>query len=122
MVTLIIAEKPNVARKIAYALAEGKPVRKTIGKVGYYEFTRDGKRIIVAPAVGHLFSLAPKVKTYGYPIFDIEWVPVYVAEKGKSYAKDYIKALSAVAKQADEFVVACDYDTEGEVIGYTALK
>ncbi|NJE30769.1 DNA topoisomerase I [Thermococcus sp. 18S1] len=122
MVTLIIAEKPNVARKIAYALAEGKPVRKTIGKVGYYEFTRDGKKIIVAPAVGHLFSLAPKVKTYGYPIFDIEWVPVYVAEKGKSYAKDYIKALAAVAKQADEFVVACDYDTEGEVIGYTALK
>ncbi|ASJ02819.1 DNA topoisomerase I [Thermococcus profundus] len=122
MVTLIIAEKPNVARKIAYALAEGKPVRKTIGKVSYYEFTRDGKRIIVAPAVGHLFSLAPKVKTYGYPIFDIEWVPVYVAEKGKSYARDYIKALATLAKRADEFVVACDYDTEGEVIGYTALK
>ncbi|ASI98112.1 DNA topoisomerase I [Thermococcus celer] len=122
MVTLIIAEKPNVARKIAYALAEGKPVRKTIGKVPYYEFTRDGKRIIVAPAVGHLFSLAPKVKTYGYPIFDIEWVPVYVAEKGKAYAKDYIKALATLAKRADEFVVACDYDTEGEVIGYTVLK
>jgi len=122
MVTLIIAEKPNVARKIAYALAEGKPVRKKIGKVNYYEFTRDGKKVIVAPAVGHLFSLAPKVKTYGYPIFDIEWVPVYVAEKGKSYAKDYIKALSTLAKEADEFVVACDYDTEGEVIGYTALK
>ncbi len=122
MVTLIIAEKPNVARKIAYALAEGKPVRKTIGKVPYYEFTRDGKRIIVAPAVGHLFSLAPKTKTYGYPVFDIEWVPVYVAEKGKGYAKDYIKALATLAKRADEFVVACDYDTEGEVIGYTALK
>ncbi|NJE09868.1 DNA topoisomerase I [Thermococcus sp. MAR1] len=122
MVTLIIAEKPNVARKIAYALAEGKPVRKTIGKVPYYEFTRDGKRIIVAPAVGHLFSLAPKTKIYSYPIFDIEWVPVYVAEKGKSYAKDYIKALATLAKRADEFVVACDYDTEGEVIGYTALK
>ncbi|NJE84755.1 DNA topoisomerase I [Thermococcus sp. CX2] len=122
MVTLIIAEKPNVARKIAYALAEGKPIRKTIGKVAYYEFTRDGKKVIVAPAVGHLFSLAPKQKTYGYPVFDIEWVPVYVAEKGKSYAKDYIKALAKLAKQADEFIVACDYDTEGEVIGYTALK
>ncbi|NJE48948.1 DNA topoisomerase I [Thermococcus sp. 9N3] len=122
MVTLIIAEKPNVARKIAYALAEGKPVRKTIGKVSYYEFTRDGKKVIVAPAVGHLFSLAPKTKTYGYPVFDIEWVPVYVAEKGKNYAKDYIKALATLAKKADEFIVACDYDTEGEVIGYTALK
>ncbi|MCA6214483.1 DNA topoisomerase I [Thermococcus bergensis] len=122
MTTLIIAEKPNVAKKIAYALAEKKPIRKTIGKVPYYELTRDGKKIIVAPAVGHLFSLAPKEKTYGYPVFDIEWVPVYVAEKGKSYAKDYIKALRELAKRADEFVVACDYDTEGEVIGYTALK
>lgn len=122
MTTLIIAEKPNVARKIAYALAERKPIRKTIGKVPYYEFTRDGKKVIVAPAVGHLFSLAPKEKTYGYPVFDIDWVPVYVAEKGKSYTKDYIKALKELAKQADEFVVACDYDTEGEVIGYTALK
>ncbi|MEO2151113.1 MAG: DNA topoisomerase I, partial [Thermococcus sp.] len=110
------------ARKIAYALAEGKPVRKTIGKVSYYEFTRDGKKVIVAPAVGHLFSLAPKTKTYGYPVFDIEWVPVYVAEKGKGYAKDYIKASATLAKKADEFIVACDYDTEGEVIGYTALK
>ncbi len=122
MVTLIIAEKPNVARKIAYALAEGKPMRKTLNGVPYYEFSRDGKRIIVAPAVGHLFTLAPKTKVYGYPIFDIEWVPVYIAEKGKNYAKDYVKTLKELAKRADEFVVACDYDTEGEVIGYTALK
>ncbi|WP_297420076.1 DNA topoisomerase I [Thermococcus sp.] len=122
MVTLIIAEKPNVARKIAYALAEGKPVRKAIGKVPHYEFMRDGKRIIVAPAVGHLFSLAPRMKTYGYPIFDIEWVPIYVAEKGKGYAKDYIKAIATLAKGANEFIIACDYDTEGEVIGYTVLK
>jgi len=122
MVTLVIAEKPNVARKIAYALAEGKPRRTAIGKVSCYEFTRDGKKVVVAPAVGHLFTLAPKVKTYGYPIFDIEWVPVYEAEKGKSYARDYVRALATLAKGADEFVVACDYDTEGEVIGYTALK
>lgn len=122
MVTLIIAEKPNVARKIAQALAEGKAIRKKIGDVSYYELTRDGKKIIVAPAVGHLFTLAPKSKSWGYPQFDIEWVPVYAAEKGKSYARDYIRALRELAKRADEFIVACDYDTEGEVIGYTALK
>ncbi|HIP75336.1 MAG TPA: DNA topoisomerase I [Thermococcus paralvinellae] len=122
MVTLIIAEKPNVAKKIAHALAEKKPVRKTLYGVPYYELIRDGKRIIVAPAVGHLYTLAPKYKSYGYPIFDIMWVPVHVAEKGKSYAKDYIKALRELAKRANEFIVACDYDTEGEVIGYTALK
>lgn len=122
MVTLVIAEKPNVARKIAQALAEGRAIRKKIGDVSYYELTRDGKKIIVAPAVGHLFTLAPKSRSWGYPQFDIEWVPVYVAEKGKSYARDYIKALRELAKRADEFIIACDYDTEGEVIGYTALK
>jgi len=122
MTTLIIAEKPNVAKKIAYALAEGKPIRKSMNKVPYYELMRDGKKVIVAPAVGHLYTLAPKIKVYGYPIFDIEWVPVYSAEKGKSYVRDYVKTLAALAKQADEFIVACDYDTEGEVIGYTALK
>ncbi|AFK22278.1 DNA topoisomerase I [Pyrococcus sp. ST04] len=119
---LVIAEKPNVARKIAGALAEGKPIKKTLFGVPYYELFRDGKRLIVAPAVGHLYGLAPKQDFYGYPIFDIEWVPVYIAEKGKEYAKDYIKLLSVLAKRVKEFVVACDYDTEGEVIGYTALK
>lgn len=122
MTTLIIAEKPNVAKKIAYALAEGKPIRKSMNKVPYYELMRDGERIMVAPAVGHLYTLAPKIKVYGYPIFDIDWVPVYSAEKGKNYVRDYVKTLATLAKQADEFVVACDYDTEGEVIGYTALK
>ncbi|MFA4701300.1 DNA topoisomerase I [Pyrococcus kukulkanii] len=119
---LIIAEKPNVARKIAGALAEGRPVKKSLFGVPYYEFFRDGKKLIVAPAVGHLYGLAPKQDFFGYPIFDIEWVPVYIAEKGKEYAKDYIKLLSVLAKRVKGFVVACDYDTEGEVIGYTALK
>ncbi|MFA4662066.1 DNA topoisomerase I [Pyrococcus kukulkanii] len=119
---LIIAEKPNVARKIAGALAEGRPIKKSLFGVPYYELFRDGKKLIVAPAVGHLYGLAPKQDFFGYPIFDIEWVPVYIAEKGKEYAKDYIKLLSILAKRVKEFVVACDYDTEGEVIGYTALK
>ncbi|CAB50334.1 DNA topoisomerase I [Pyrococcus abyssi] len=119
---LVIAEKPNVARKIAGALSERRPIRKTIFGVPYYEVFRDGKKLIVASAVGHLYGLAPKQDFFGYPIFDIEWVPVYIAEKNKDYAKDYIKALSVLAKRVKEFIVACDYDTEGEVIGYTALK
>lgn len=119
---LVIAEKPNVARKIAMALAEVKPIKKTLFGVPYYELIRDGKRLIVASAVGHLYGLAPKNDFFGYPIFDVEWVPVYIAEKGKEYAKDYIKLLSVLSKRVREFIVACDYDTEGEVIGYTALK
>ncbi|AEC52146.1 DNA topoisomerase I [Pyrococcus sp. NA2] len=119
---LVIAEKPNVARKIAGALAEGRPIKRTMFGVPFYELFRDGKKVIVAPAVGHLYGLAPKQDFYGYPIFEIEWVPVYMAEKGKEYAKDYINLLSVLSRRVREFIVACDYDTEGEVIGYTALK
>ena len=54
---LIITEKPQAALKIAQAL--GKISKKIIKGVPYYEVDRPGKSegIIVACAVGHLFSL-----------------------------------------------------------------
>lgn len=93
MVTLIIAEKPNVARKIAYALAEGKPVRKTIGKVSYYEFTRDGKKVIVAPAVGHLFSLAPKPRPTATRFSISNGSPSMLLKRGRATRRTTSKPL-----------------------------
>ncbi|MEO2116877.1 MAG: DNA topoisomerase I [Methanocaldococcus sp.] len=121
MTALIICEKPSVAKKIASAL--GKPKKKSIDGVPYYELERDGKKIIVASAVGHLFTLVEKDnKEFGsYPVFDIKWVPASV-EKGKEYVNKYIKALKKLSKEADEFYIATDWDIEGELIGYHALK
>ena len=68
---LIISEKPAAAAKIAAAL--GKAERKTLRKVVYYEVP--SKKIIVVPAVGHLFTLSQKEKGYTYPIFDLKWKP-----------------------------------------------
>jgi DNA topoisomerase-1 len=49
MYQLIICEKPNAAKKIADALADNKPTKKsTRDKVPYYELTHEGKKIIVA--------------------------------------------------------------------------
>ena len=121
MTALIICEKPSVAKKIANAL--GKAKKKSIDGVPYYELERDGKKIIVASAVGHLFTLVEKEnKEFGsYPVFDIKWVPASV-EKGKEYVDKYIKALKKLSKEADEFYIATDWDIEGELIGYHALK
>ena len=77
MVTLIIAEKPAAAQKLAEALADGKPSKKAEGGVSYYEFSNGGKEYIIAAAVGHLYGLAQKVKKSGTPVFDIEWLPAY---------------------------------------------
>ncbi len=120
---LIITEKPKVAEKMAYALADG-PVEKKKGKgqVSYYLVHRKGEDIAISPAVGHIYSLAEKTKTSGYPSFDIGWRPAYEVEKDSGYTEGYIKTLEMLADKADEVIVACDYDIEGSLIGYNALR
>ena len=58
MTELIITEKPKASQKIAEALADGRPIKKSENGVPYYEIRHNGKRIIIGCAVGHLFSLA----------------------------------------------------------------
>jgi DNA topoisomerase-1 len=114
---LIISEKPAAAEKIAAAL--GKSTKKVLNKVAYFEIP--DKDIIVVPAVGHLFTLAQKEKTWKYPVFDLEWKPTYETEKA-AFAKPYLENIKKLAKGAEEFVVATDYDIEGEVIGLNIIR
>ncbi len=117
---LIIAEKPAAAQKIASAL--GKSSRQTLGKIGYFEVSADKKTILVVPAVGHLYTLAQKEKGYKYPVFDIEWKPTSETSKTAAFSKPYLENLKKLAKEADEFIVATDFDTEGEVIGLNIVR
>ena len=118
-VELIITEKPQAAMKIAYALAEDSPVAKRVGKITYYEFERGSKKILVACAVGHLFSLFQKEK--GFPVFELEWKPSYT-KKGSEYTKQYLDVIKQLASRASKYVIACDYDIEGEVIGLNVMR
>ena len=36
--------------------------------------------------------------------------------------KNYIDAIKKFSKNADRFIHACDYDIEGTLIGFNALK
>lgn len=123
--TLIISEKPNAAKKIAEALADAKPEKKsTRDKVPYYFLTHEGEEIVVACAVGHLYGLKQKegTKKSVYPIFDIEWAPTAEISKSAKYSKKYLANIKRLAKDADRFVVATDYDIEGEVIGLNIIR
>lgn len=115
---LIITEKPQAALKIAYALSD-TPERKIIQGVPCYELTYSGKRIIVACAVGHLFSLSSSER--GFPVFGIEWLPNYKVRK-KDFTKKYYSVIAQLAKNAGSFIIATDYDIEGELIGYNILR
>ncbi|HLD89223.1 MAG TPA: toprim domain-containing protein, partial [Candidatus Nanoarchaeia archaeon] len=123
MTELIISEKPKSAQKIAEALADGKPSKKSDKGIPYYEIRHGKKKIIVASTVGHIFGLGEKKKgKWTYPVFDVEWKPLYEIDKKSDFVKKYISTLKKLCKDADEFTIACDYDVEGEVIGLNALR
>ncbi|MBN1786339.1 MAG: DNA topoisomerase I [Candidatus Methanofastidiosa archaeon] len=117
MTKLIIAEKPNVARRIASSLGEAKEHKK--GRAHYYSI--DEKDILVASAVGHLFTLRQARPMDQYPFFDIKWMSPSSFDSKMGYLEHYINVLRDLAKRSEEVVNACDYDLEGSVIGYNAI-
>jgi DNA topoisomerase-1 len=120
----IIAEKPDAARRIAEALAENKSLKSFTNedKVTYYEFKRNGRKHVVVCAVGHLFNLAPINKGWSYPIFNYTWKPSFQVNKDSGFSKKYFDAVNSLLPHASEFIIATDYDTEGEVIGANVLR
>jgi len=121
--TLIITEKPDAASRIASALDyAGKAEKKLDSGVPYYVVKRSGD-IVVVPALGHLYTVASKKRgERGYPVFDFQWVPRYLAERGAARIRTWLKVISKLAENADKFIDACDYDIEGSIIGYSILK
>ena len=119
-IILIVTEKPQAALKIASALSS--TARKySEGNVPYYELVRDGKKIIVASAVGHLFNLTYAQGQKGWPIFKLEWMPSYES-KSAGFTKAYYMLLKKLGKRAKEVIIATDYDVEGELIGWNVLR
>ena len=122
MVSLIITEKPKVAEKVAAALSEDGIRRKQRFNVSYFEVERKGKKLIVAPAVGHIYTLKQESGGSGYPAFDVTWAPTWQVEKGAGFTKAYLLLLESLAKECDEFINSCDYDVEGSLIGANVIK
>ena len=108
---LIITEKPQAALKIASALGNARKYSEN--RVPYYELTNNGEKIIVASAVGHLFNLAYSKGQTGWPIFKMEWIPSYTKAH---YTKNYYMLLKKLSNRSKLFIVATEYDIEGEVI------
>ncbi len=123
MYELIICEKPNAAKRIAESLSDGKPIKESYQGVPYYKITHGSNDIVIASAVGHLYGLAEKEKKgWRFPVFDIEWKPVFETSKESKFTKKYLDTLKRLCKNADSFTIATDYDQEGEVIGLNVIR
>jgi DNA topoisomerase I len=121
--TLIITEKPDAAFRLASALdVTGKAKRIVEKGVPFYEAYRS-KKIVVVPALGHLYTVSTSTKGCSqYPVFDYDWVPRYKAERKATRIRMWLQTIEKLAKDAEDFIDACDYDIEGSIIGYCILK
>ncbi len=128
---LILTEKPAAAQKIASALAGSGIKSERRSGVAAYHLSRGGREIVVACAVGHLYNLegvmhgtgGKKVKaTYTYPVMEVVWRPSHEVNRQSAFTKKYLTLIKALAKDASSFVVATDYDVEGELIGLNVLR
>ncbi len=118
---LIIAEKNAAAVKIAAILSKGAHKREFVEKVPAYHFTTEGIEHIVLGLRGHIVG-------WDYPKEFSSWTKVNPkelvwAEPERSVTEGRIvRALRALAGDAQEVVIATDYDREGELIGVEALE
>ncbi|MCS4537619.1 MAG: DNA topoisomerase I [Thaumarchaeota archaeon] len=121
--SLVICEKPDTARRVADALKMQKLESKRVGNSEVFLVERETKRYIICSAAGHLYTVADTAKKRTvYPVYDVEWVPLHQAQKGKSYVAERIRVISELSKNASKFINSCDFDIEGETIGYNILK
>ncbi|HEV3433679.1 MAG TPA: DNA topoisomerase I [Nitrososphaera sp.] len=117
MYTLVVCEKPAAARRIAQAL--GEPTESRSDGISIFEVKREQRHYKICAALGHLYGLTDVTKNRSvYPVLDLEWAPVV---KNPQVLRA-IRVISNLAKEASSFVHACDYDQEGEVIGYSILQ
>lgn len=121
MPRLIVTEKFNAAIRIATILSDGKAKRTNVEGTSVFEFGSDGDRTRVVGLRGHIINLDyPEALNdwTGVDLKELVWAePQKVVTAGKIGA-----ALKRLAVDADEVVIATDFDREGELIGVEALN
>ena len=123
--TLVICEKPDAARRVAEALSDTAPTSFRVGGVAAFRFENgDGRKYVVCAALGHLYGVSDTVQDRGvYPVFDLEWFPIgAISDNAPREAAGRIRAIQSLSEDASAFVNACDFDMEGETIGYNILR
>ncbi len=121
--TLIVAEKPVAAERIAKALdKKTKPQKCREMGVPYFVAERE-RRIIVVSAIGHLYTVTQDESGKSqYPVFNFKWAPRHLVEREAQRTKSWVDVISKLALSADVLIDACDYDVEGSLIGYSILE
>ena len=123
--TLILCEKPDAAAHLAQALDEdNQPLRTEVYGVPFYKATRGKNTLVVCSAIGHLYAVDSKGRSTrrNYPSWVCDWKPRHLIDKKALRLARWLSVIKSLAASADRCINACDYDTEGSLIGYTILR
>ncbi len=114
---LVISEKNIAAKRIAEILAVGKPKADKVYTTPVYRFRGADQQDWVSIGLkGHIMAVDfPE----GFSKWNLEELPELVqADVLKEPAeKGIIRSVAKLAKEADDVIVATDFDREGELIG-----
>jgi len=119
MTTVVFTEKNKAAAQISTILSGGSAKRSIVDGVSVYEFQRDGYLWKIMGLAGHIMG-------YDYPEEFSNWRDVDPAalldtDPVKKINKaSFGSAILKISKGADLLVLACDFDREGENIGFEA--
>jgi DNA topoisomerase-1 len=120
---LVICEKPDAARRVSDALSGGTSKSFLMDGMTAFRFNRGGEEFVVCSAQGHLYGVSdPSDERTVYPVFDVEWYSSDLVDDDSSNAARRITAIRKLATGASKFVNACDFDVEGETIGFNLLR
>ncbi len=92
------------------------------GRVQYHVAKREGSELLVVSALGHLYALTQVGGGWTYPVYEMKWVPASQVNRANTRIRSYIETISTLSRGVDRFVSACDYDQEGSLIAYNALR
>src|SRR4051812_35421012 len=119
---LIVTEKNNSAKKIAEALSRGSNAEDKTFKVPFYAWTdAEGGEQMTVGLKGHVLGPAFPEGYSNWQKTDLhELIDAPLIKEPTD--KNVVRAIKKVAKDADELVIATDFDREGELIGLEALQ
>jgi DNA topoisomerase-1 len=119
--TLVIGEKPDVAKRLALILSSNSYSTKKVGKLSYHQFKFQQEDYYSVGLRGHILSL-------DYPKQYKRWNKNKLRELANqdpemvSRVYDIVNLLEQLAPKVDKVIIATDYDREGELIGTEALS
>jgi len=120
---LVVCEKPTAASRIAQALDDHHSPETYRERGVPYHIARNGENdLVIVSALGHLYSIIQSKGKWTYPVFDIKWVPAYVANKKLLRTRPFIAIIEKLSKNLKGHISACDYDLEGSLIAYMILN